>query len=169
MSIVAQTPRIIIREFLPEEEDIYLNHFNDELVTQYLPVRSRDERINFFRKALEQYAGNKKLGTWGIFNKVGGEFIGSCLLRPFNTEPGIVELGYSMERKYWGMGIGTEMATAMVAHGFTDPDALQIVAVTIPENIGSQRVLEKAGLKRMDNLMRDGIELAYFKILPGKS
>ncbi|MDB5124889.1 MAG: anhydro-N-acetylmuramic acid kinase [Mucilaginibacter sp.] len=169
MSIVAQTPRIIIREFLPEEEDIYLNHFNDELVTQYLPVRSRDERINFFRKALEQYAVNKKLGTWGIFNKVGGEFIGSCLLRPFNTEPGIVEVGYSMERKYWGMGIGTEMATAMVAHGFTDENTSEIVAVTILENIGSQRVLEKAGLKRMDNLMRDGIELAYFKILPGKS
>jgi ribosomal-protein-alanine N-acetyltransferase len=169
MSIVAQTPRIIIREFLPDEENIYLNHFTDELVTRYLPVRSREERINFFRKALEQYAINKKAGTWSIFNKADGEFIGSCLLRPFNTEPGIVELGYSMERKYWGMGIGTEMATAMVAHGFTDPTTLQIVAVTTLENVGSQRVLEKAGLKRMDNFVRDGIELAYFKILPGKS
>jgi ribosomal-protein-alanine N-acetyltransferase len=169
MSIVAQTPRIIIREFLPEEEDIYLNHFNDEMVTQYLPVRSRDERIAFFRKALEQYAINKKLGTWGIFNKTDGEFIGSCLLRPFNTESGVVELGYSMDRKYWGMGIGTEMATVMVAHGFTDVNTSEIVAVTILENIGSQRVLEKTGLKRMDNFVRDGMELAFFKILPGKS
>jgi ribosomal-protein-alanine N-acetyltransferase len=167
MSIVAQTPRIIIREFLPDEENIYLNHFTDELVTRYLPVRSREERINFFRKALEQYAINKKAGTWGIFNKADGEFIGSCLLRPFNTEPGIVELGYSMERKYWGMGIGTEMATAMVAHGFTDPTTLQIVAVTTLENAGSQRVLEKAGLERMDNFVRDGMELAYFKISCG--
>lgn len=169
MSIVAQTPRIIIREFLPDEENIYLNHFNDELVTRHLPVRSREERINFFRKALEQYATNKNLGTWGMFNKTGGEFIGSCLLRLFNTEPGIVELGYSMEKKYWGMGIGTEMAAAMLAHGFADPATLQIVAVTTLENIGSQRVLEKAGLKRMDNIIRDGLELAYFKILPGKS
>lgn len=167
MSIVAETPRLIIREFLPEEEHIYLNHFTDEMVTRHLPVRSREERINFFRKALEQYATNKNMGTWGIFNKVYGDFIGSCLLRPFDTGPGIVELGYSMERKYWGMGIGTEMATAMVAHGFTDPAALQIVAVTTLENIGSQRVLEKAGLKRMDNIIRDGLELAYFKILPG--
>ncbi|GAC1312707.1 MAG: GNAT family N-acetyltransferase [Mucilaginibacter sp.] len=169
MSIVAETPRIIVREFLPEEEDTYLNHFADEMVTRHLPVRSREERINFFRKAVGQYAINKKLGTWGIFNKADGDFIGSCLLRPFDNGQGIAELGYSMERKYWGNGIGTEMATAMVAHGFTDPATLQIVAVTTLENVGSQRVLEKAGLKRMDNIIRDGLELAYFEILPGKS
>src|SRR5580658_1896565 len=161
---IAQTPRLIIREFLPEEENIYLSHFNDEMVTQYIPKRSRDERINIFRTALEQYPVNKKSGLWGMFNKADGAFIGSCLLRPFNNEPGILELGYSMQQKYWGLGIGTEMAKAMVTYGFSDKDTLEIVAVTILENIGSQRVLEKAGLKRMDNLLRGGEELAYFKM-----
>jgi ribosomal-protein-alanine N-acetyltransferase len=162
---ILQTPRLVIREFLPSEEDIYLNHFNDEKVALYLPKRSRDERINIFRTALEQYAGNKKSGIWGMFNKADGDFIGSCLLRPFNNEPGILELGYSMEQKYWGLGIGTEMAEAMVTYGFADKNTLEIVAVTILENIGSQRVLEKAGLKRTDNLLRGGEDLAYFKML----
>jgi len=164
MNIIVRTPRLFIREFLPVEEDIYLNHFNDEMVSLYLPKRSRDERINIFRNALEQYVVSKKLGTWGMFNKADGEFIGSCLLRPFNNDPGILELGYSMEQKYWGMGIGTEMANAMVTFGFSDKDILEIVAVTVLENIGSHRVLEKAGLKRVENLLRDGMELAYFKL-----
>jgi ribosomal-protein-alanine N-acetyltransferase len=168
MNIIVQTPRIIVRELLPEEENTYLDHFNDEMVIQYLPKRSREERTGIFRKALEQYPVNKNLGLWGVFNKADGDFIGSCLLRPFNAEPGIIELGYSMEKKYWGKGIGSEMATEMVAYSLTDINTLEIVAVTILENLGSQRVLEKAGFKRMDNLFRDGIELAYFKILPNR-
>jgi ribosomal-protein-alanine N-acetyltransferase len=166
MNIIAQTSRIIVREFLPEEQNIYLNHFNDEMVIKYIPKRSREERIGIFRKALEQYPINKKMGIWGMFNKADGEFIGSCLLRPFNAEPGIVELGYSMDRKYWGMGIGTEMAKAMIAYSLSDQKTLEIVALTDLENIGSQRVLEKSGFKRLDNLLKNGEELAYFKILP---
>ena len=163
MAIITQTARITIREFLPEEETIYLDHFNDVLVTRYLPVRSREERINIFRAALEKYTTDKKTGTWGMFNTSDVGFIGSCLLRPFSNEAGVLELGYSMERKYWGMGIGTEMATAMVAHGFSDGNITQIVALTDLDNIGSQRVLVKAGLIRGENLWKDGIALAYFK------
>ncbi|HEY8783595.1 MAG TPA: GNAT family N-acetyltransferase [Mucilaginibacter sp.] len=164
MHTIIQTQRIVIREFLSGEENIYLSHFNDELVTLYLPKRSKEERIDIFRKALEKYKTDKKSGTWGMFNRAGGDFIGSCLLRPFNNEPGILELGYSMERKYWGAGIATEMAIAMVAYGFSGKNTSEIVAVTVLENLGSQRVLEKAGFKRMDNLLRDGEELAFFKI-----
>ena len=164
MATIAQTSRLIIREFLPVEETIYLNHFNDELVTQYIPKRSREERVNIFRKGLEQYVVTKTTGLWGIFSKGDGDFIGSCLLRPFYGEAGVLELGYSLEKKYWGGGFATEMATAMVAHGLSDQSISEIVAVTELENVGSQRVLEKAGLKRVDNLLRDGEELAYFKI-----
>jgi len=130
----------------------------------YIPKRSREERIGIFNKALAQYAVTKSSGIWGIFNKADGDFIGSCLLRPFYDEQGVLELGYSLERKYWGAGFATEMALAMVDYGFSAEDTSAIVAVTILENIGSQRVLEKAGLKRLDNLLRDGEELAYFKL-----
>ena len=163
MATIAQTPRLIIREFLPDEETIYLNHFNDELVLQYIPKRSREERINIFRRGLEQYATSKTTGLWGIFSKGNGYFMGSCLLRHFYDEAGVLELGYSLEKKYWGDGFATEMAAAMVAHGLSDQSISDIVAVTELENVGSQRVLEKAGLKRVDNLLRDGEELAYFK------
>jgi ribosomal-protein-alanine N-acetyltransferase len=163
MHIITQTPRIAIREFLPNEENTYLNHFTDEMILLYIPKRSREERQNIFRKALELYTVSKTTGTWGIFDKTTDDFIGSCLLRPFNDEAGVLEFGYSIERKYWGAGIGTEMAIAMLSHGFSDKETNEIVAVTEFANIASQRVLEKAGLERMDNLIRNGEELAYFK------
>ena len=163
MTIIAQTPRLIIREFLPEEETIYLEHFTDEEVCLYLPKRTTEERINIFHTALANYSSNKQLGIWGMFNKTNGEFIGSCLLRFFNNETDVVEVGYSLERKYWGQGIGTEMTEAMIAHAFENAHTVEVVGVTVLENIASQRVLEKAGLIRTDNLLRDGLELAYFR------
>jgi ribosomal-protein-alanine N-acetyltransferase len=160
MQTIIQTPRVTIREFSAEEEDTYLNHFTDELVIQYIPKRSRDERINIFRKALEQYSISKTAGIWGMFDKNNANFIGSCLLRPFDNNTKVMELGYSLERKYWGMGF----AAAMISLGFSDRNVSEIVAVTDLENTGSQRVLEKAGLKRADNLTRGGEELACFRL-----
>lgn len=162
MHIILETPRLIIREFLPEEQDIYLNHFTDEEVCRHIPKRTTDERIKIFMIATVNYATNKKLGIWGMFNKANGEFIGSCLLRLFD-EPGKVEIGYSMDRKYWGQGIATEMAAALIEYAFTDAEVNEVVAVTTLENIASQRVLEKAGLVRTDNLIRNEEELAFFR------
>lgn len=163
MHTIAQTPRLIIREFLPEELETYLHHFTDEEVCLYLPKRTTDERINIFQTALANYAISKLTGIWGMFDKETGEFIGSCLLRPFNGDDKVLEVGYSMDKKCWGQGIGTEMVEAMITHSFADADIDEVVAVTVLENIASQRVLKKAGLKQVDNLFRDGLELAFFR------
>lgn len=163
MQIIIQTPRLLIREFLPEEEDIYLGHFDDAEVCLYLPKRTRAERSNIFRAAVEQYSDDRSTGTWGIYNSDNGMFIGSCLLRQFDNEPGKIELGYSLNKPFWGKGIGTEMAVAMVTHGFLHENIHEIVAVTDLDNIASQRVLEKAGFRQADNMIRNGEELAFFK------
>jgi [ribosomal protein S5]-alanine N-acetyltransferase len=56
------------------------------------------------------------------------------------------------------------MARIMIAYGFTNTDAAEIVAVTTLGNIGSQKVLLKAGMERLENFKRDSEELAYFSI-----
>lgn len=164
MTIIAQTPRMTIREFLPEELEIYLHHFTDERVTLHLPKRSREERVTIFNIALSQYHDTKTRGIWGMFDADTGDFIGSCLLRPFNGDNAIMELGYSTEQKYWGRGLGTEMALAMAEHGFTDQAVNEIVAVTTFENEASQKVLLKAGLVREGNLKRGEDDLAFFSL-----
>ena len=56
------------------------------------------------------------------------------------------------------------MAEAMVAIAFEDQEIKQVVAVTVPANTASGRVLEKAGFKQMENIKRGEEELAYFKL-----
>ena len=164
MHIIAQTPRFVIRNFESDEEEIYLSLFNDTQVLLHIPKRSRKENSIIFRSALNDYKLGKTLGRWGLFSNGDNEFIGLCLLRAYNNEAAKVELGYVLSRKYWGKGIAAEVAHIMIAYGFTRTCANEIVAITTPENIASQRVLEKAGLTRMDNFLRDGEILTYFKI-----
>jgi ribosomal-protein-alanine N-acetyltransferase len=164
MAIITQTTRITIREFLLEELDTYLAHFNDEQLLLYIPKRTREQRINIFNTALSKYHESKTVGIWGMFNKADGTFIGSCLLRPYNDNLTILELGYSIERPLWGQGIASEMAGAMVAHAFADDSIAEIIAMTSLPNIASQRVLEKAGFKRIANQTREGEELACFSL-----
>ena len=163
LMLIIETPRIVIREFLPEEQETYLNHFNDELVARYLPQRNTEERANIFKNALQQYEQTKAVGTWGMFDKLTIGFIGSCLLREFDG-PEVLELGYSLEQKYWGKGLGTEMAAAMLAYGFTNSRVSSIAGVTVLANTASQRVLEKAGMIRQTNIRKHGEELAFFRI-----
>jgi len=162
MHIIAQTPRFMIRYFCPEDEGIYLSLFDDNEVTLHLPKRTRQENRQLFRDSLKDYAAGKVLGRWGMFNNGDKEFMGVCLLRPYHDEAGRVELGYVLSKKFWGKGIAGEMAQIMVAYALTHSDAKEIVAVTTLENIGSQKVLEKAGLNRLDNIIKDGEELAFF-------
>jgi ribosomal-protein-alanine N-acetyltransferase len=50
-----------------------------------------------------------------------------------------------LARRYWNSGYATEMARALIEHGFLQVGLAEILAVTIPENQASLRVLQKAG------------------------
>lgn len=165
MHLIVQTNRITIREYLLHELEIYLNHFTDEEVARYIPKRSREERITIFNNAFIQYQATKTNGMWGMFNNSDGAFIGGCLLRPFHGDPNLFEIGYSINRQHWGRGLATEMVEALVKYGFTTPNISAIVACTELPNLASQRVLQKVGFIRGENIFEeDGLELAFFRL-----
>jgi len=57
------------------------------------------------------------------------------------------ELGYWLAQTYWGNGIMTNAIIEMIKYGFEKFDIQRIFARPFGRNIGSQRVLEKAGFK----------------------
>ena len=63
---------------------------------------------------------------------------------PPNAE-GMLEIGYSIVSAFNGKGYATELVRALVAHAFQTGRVMRIVAHTTRDNVGSVRVLEKAG------------------------
>lgn len=57
------------------------------------------------------------------------------------------EMGYWLSEKYWGNGIMPKAIAEIVDYGFKTFDITRIFACPFSTNIGSQRVLEKAGFE----------------------
>jgi len=85
-------------------------------------------------------------------------------LRTAKEDPTKIEFGYSFHVKYWGLGLATEMAKAMIDFSFNQMNFPEIVAVTHPENTASQNVLLKAGMQRDGEVFWHGETLPYFFI-----
>lgn len=162
MHILYKDETVLVREFLPEELNIFLALFEDPLVTQYLPAVTPDRYKELFYAAQDDYRKGL-FSRWGIWDAVTGDFIGTCLARPFVEVPGQLEIGYTLAQSHWGKGIGTIIAKALTQYCFDQTAVKEVVALTDLNNIGSQKVLQKAGFSRSPrNIIRDGREVTYF-------
>ena len=77
-----------------------------------------------------------------------GKVVGSIgAFRQGNIHARTAELGYYLAEEYWGNGLMTEAVRQLCAYVFAHSDILRIYAEPFAYNIGSQRVLEKAGFQ----------------------
>ena len=58
-----------------------------------------------------------------------------------------VEIGWQFARNVWGQGLAPEGARAWLDHGFATLDLPEIVAFTFRDNLPSQRVMQKLGMR----------------------
>jgi len=57
-----------------------------------------------------------------------------------------VEIGWRLGAEFWGQGLATEGARAVLRFGFDELKLPEIVALTVPANRRSRRVMEKIGM-----------------------
>ena len=167
MNIIVQTPRLIIREFTPGEEDLFVNLYKDDRVARYVPKRTDEEWRAKFHETLGEYESRPGLGRWGAFNPVDGDFIGFCMLRSSDANTQSIELGYALPYHQWGLGLATEISKALITYGFEQKGLSVIGACTLPENIPSINVLLKAGFINVGSVPWYSSDLCFFKIYKG--
>ena len=164
MTVIVQTPRLVVRKFKKGEGHLLVDLYGDERVTKHVPKRTVEETKRQFTDALKSYKLFPGLGRWGVFNVIDNDFIGVCILKPADSDPSRIELGYVLTPKYWGAGLATELARALVTYGFEEKGLQEICACTSPQNLASQNVLLKAGLQRDGNIFWHNANLSFFRI-----
>lgn len=78
--------------------------------------------------------------------------------RQDNIHRQTAELGYYIAEEYWGKGIMTEAVKQLCNYLFTHTDIIRIYAEPFAYNIGSCRVLEKAGFQYEGTLRSNAIK-----------
>lgn len=144
-----ETARLRLRHFTHDDLQVMWVLSTDPDVIKYADTPARD--MEEVRQRLEQgpLADYKKYGygRFAVELKETGKVIGFCGIK-YLTEIDLNEVGYRYMTEYWGMGIGTEAAQACVGFAKDDLKIEKLIALIIPENIGSIRVAEKLGMTR---------------------
>lgn len=173
MHIIIETPRLLLRQFTPEDAPLIYELNADPAVTEYTgdPIKDLHHAQQVLQHTiLPQYALYNH-GRWAVHLKSGNApleegFIGWCGLktRPERKE---IDLGYRFMKKAWGKGYATESAAASLRYGFETLKLPRIVGRAMPQNTASLRVLEKCGMHFVgEELVDDHPALTYEALNP---
>lgn len=148
---------LILRQYDPSDQEDYFEYLSDADVLRFVPEECIPETMD--RAAEEvQYVMDlfhyQRSVYWALALKKNNKLIGSCGFNYWNRDHYRTEISYDLAREYWGRGIITKAAKAVLTFGFTHMHLHRVEATIVPDNIGSVRVVEKLGFK-YEGLLRE--------------
>ena len=157
------TDRLVLRPpRLEDAEALFQRYAGDPEVTRFLtwPThQSIEETIAFLRG---KWSPESPKSRWVIC--VDGDEAPSGMISAIH-DGHTRTLGYALSKALWGQGVMTEATRLVVEHLWRDPTVWRIEADTHPDNVGSQRVLEKAGFRR-EGVLRRAVKIARYGDTP---
>ena len=168
MSIILETPRLILRHQVLSDLDALWALYCNPNITKYIPdaPRTRAEAQEELEWHMHGHPKHPELGLWATVHKDNSKFIGRCGLLPWTIDgQQEVEVAYTIAEEYWGQGLGSEAAQAILNYGFEILNLSRLICMIDPENTASRKVAEKIGMS-FEKEARD--ELGTFLIYSTK-
>lgn len=101
-------------------------------------------------------------GLWGVYEPPGGALIGFCGCRPWET--GEPELLFALRPAWWGRGLATEAARAVLDHVCGTLGCAEVVAAADVPNVASVRVLERLGMAFERRGELHGLDTVFYRL-----
>ena len=160
LSVTIQTERLSMQSVAENDFTHYSQLFSDaENVAKFCygkPWDAMTETKPCMDAWIKRWHHNDPFSALTVSKQGTDEFIGHIVLEP-DEEPGHVEVGYAFDKKSWGKGYGKESVTAVVReyvpelvnrnYKVNGEDFTAIVATARPDNAGSVKILQAAGMK----------------------
>jgi [ribosomal protein S5]-alanine N-acetyltransferase len=166
--------RCTVRSWRLGDADALIRHANNVKVAQQLrdrfPHPYSKANAHAFLKAATSAAEPSNLAI-----EVNGEAAGAIGYVPgTDVERYSAEIGYWLGEAYWNRGVATEALMLVTAHVFDTANLLRMFALPFADNVGSIRVLEKAGYVREAVLRSSSVKYGiprdqalYARVNPG--
>ena len=143
-----ETERLVLRRYAPDDaESMFRNYARDAEVCRFLswePYQNVDGVRETLARWQEDYQ-RPDFYLWAIV--LNDEVIGGIDAREFDERNCAYELGYSLSRAYWGHGITTEAANAVVNYLFSKVSMHRITAKHDVKNPASGAVMRHLGMR----------------------
>jgi RimJ/RimL family protein N-acetyltransferase len=148
--IILETERLMLRRLTMNDlDDLFALYHSPEVRKYYsegIPsyAETKQELAWMINHCYARYG----FGMWATIHKATGKFIGRCGLTPMDIEGHEeIEVGYMLATEYWGQGLATEAALAILRYGFEQAGLARLICVINPGNVASSKVALKIGMK----------------------
>jgi ribosomal-protein-alanine N-acetyltransferase len=164
-----ETERLILRELVMSDDTSLFELDSNRDVHKYLggkPINTIDQSRKAISTIQEQYQNNG-IGRWAMIEKETNHFLGWAGLKfidkKINNHIHYYDVGYRLIKRYWEKGFATEAAMASIHYGFTILNQDTIYGMADIQNLASIHVLQKIGLKPIEEFMYAGKSHLWFK------
>jgi ribosomal-protein-alanine N-acetyltransferase len=156
MHILA-TERLLLRQFKPGDLDALYALYSDPEIRRFFPegTLSYEETREELEWFLHGHPRRPELGLWATIHKPSGRFIGRCGLLPWTLDGrDEVEVAFLLDKAFWGQGLATEAALALMRYGFQQLELPRLICLIEPGNAASVAVARRIGME----LEREGAD-----------
>jgi RimJ/RimL family protein N-acetyltransferase len=164
-----ETERLRLRMFRPDDVDAMAQFYADPEVMKWMSTGQpvpRERVALAIPRFIERFR-EQGFGLFAVELKEGDTLIGQCGIFHLDNTPE-VEVAYLLGQPYWGQGYATEAAGAVRDFGFNVVGLPRLVGITRPDNVPSQRVLQKIGLRYEKDAVYYNMECRYFSLDRGE-
>lgn len=148
-----ETPRLILRDYIPaDEEDYYLLKSDEGAMARYqsdIMLHSREEARQEFADILADASSpDRTFYFLRVEDKDTGRQLGSVGYTVTDRTPvgKLVGAGYFYLPEFWGQGFGTEAFRRVLSFAFEENGVYRVSTGCLKENHGSERIMQKCGL-----------------------
>ena len=167
MTVLIETPRLIMRHFTLDDANDVLQFNSNERVTRYTGDAGFCDTLEASTKVIKKL-WLKEYETYGyaryaLIHKEHNKLIGFCGIK-YETQIERPDIGYRMLPEYWGQGLGFEAAQATLEHATNDLGLTYLIGEVDENNDASHRILNKLGfneIKRYQYESHPLIQLEY--------
>lgn len=149
----------------PADAGILHRIYQSDGVLRYFPNPQPPplEKVESFVFSQQKHWEQFGYGNWGILLTGETQIIGWAGLQ-YLPELKETEVGFLLDRPFWGKGLATEAAHNSLKFGFENFDLDHMIALVHPENIASRHVIEKCGLVYLETISLWGLDLLRYRI-----
>lgn len=154
------TERLVIRDLKIEDKVRLFEIYSDKEAMKYrgsAPFNNLLEVEDMLQKTFQNIELNKEY-RYAVDVKEPNELIGTFLIKIIANK--VCEVGYSLDKNYWGLGYGGELLQEMLNY-LTSIGHETIIATSRKENLASKKLLEKVGFIIVSDKETDA--LCYFQ------
>lgn len=141
-----KTERLVLRKIVPTDIDDVYEYGSDPNVSKYLLWHPHTDKnyTRFYLNFLSVRYRKGEFYDWGV--EIDGKMIGTCGFTAFDVDNNSAEIGYVLNSKFWGKGIGFEAASAVIKFGFEVLKLNRIEVHYLIGNTASEALSKKLGM-----------------------